>query len=101
MGLAEELYMAMLEVGHCARRLKIPGPLAQSMINTAQRMLDIWRQDEKMVFLFAVMVLSGPPNLRAVAGKLPEPVASAFWRLIALLEYLASLNGSEAVECLL
>ena len=34
--LADELYLAMLEVGHAARRHKIPGPLAHTMIDIAQ-----------------------------------------------------------------
>ena len=45
MGLPEELYSAMLEVDHCARRHKIPG-LAHTMVDTAQRSLELWR-DEK------------------------------------------------------
>ena len=32
-------------------------------------------------------MLAGPTNLRATTGHLPEPVASACWRLIGLLEY--------------
>ena len=36
MGLPEELYFAMLDVGHQTRRHKITGPLARTMINTAQ-----------------------------------------------------------------
>ena len=34
--LADELYLAMLEVGHATRRHKIPGPLAHTMIDIAQ-----------------------------------------------------------------
>ena len=44
MGLPEELYCAMLEVGHCARRHKIPGPLAHTMIDIAQKSLQLWRK---------------------------------------------------------
>ena len=32
MGLPEERYCAMLEVGHCARRHKIPGPSVASAL---------------------------------------------------------------------
>jgi hypothetical protein len=39
------------------------------------------------------MVLAGPTNLREPTGQLPEPVASACWRLIGLLVYLATLDG--------
>ena len=92
MGLPEELYSAMLEVGHCARRHKIPGPLARTMINTAQNSLELWRDDEKTLVRFARKVLAGPTNLRETTGQLPELVAEACWRLIRLLEYMASLN---------
>jgi hypothetical protein len=102
MGLPEELYFAMLEVGHCARRHKIPGPLAHTMIDVAQKSLELWRQDERAAMRFAAMVLAGPTNLRETTGQLPELVAEACWRLIGLLEYLASLDDglspdSEAV----
>ena len=92
MGLPEELYIAMLEVGHCARRHKIPGPLAHTMVDIAQKSLELWRRDERAVMCFAAGVLAGPTNLRVTTGQLPEPVASACWRLIRLLEYLASLD---------
>ena len=94
MGLPKELYCAMLEVGHCARRHKIPGPLAHTMIDIAQKSLELWRQDEKTVVRFAAGMLAGPTNLRATTGQLPEPVASACWRLVGLLEYLSS-NGRQ------
>ena len=90
MGLPDELYSQMLEVGHCARRHKIPGPLAHIMIDIAQKSLELWRQDERAAIRFAEMVLAGPTNLRATSGQLPEPVASACWRLVRLLEYLSS-----------
>ncbi|MEW7980833.1 MAG: hypothetical protein AB2813_13835, partial [Candidatus Sedimenticola endophacoides] len=77
MGLPEELYFAMLEVGHAARRRKIRGPLAGSMIDIAQKSLELWRRDEKTAMRFAKGVLAGPTNLRATTGQLPEPVASA------------------------
>ena len=89
MGLPEELYMAMLEVGHCARHHKIPGPLAHTMIDVAQKFIELWRQDERAATRFATMVLAGPTNLRETTGQLSKPVASACWRLIGLVEYLA------------
>jgi hypothetical protein len=89
MGLPEELYCAMLEVGYCARRHKIPGPLAKTMIDVAHTSLDLWRRDEKAAARFASMVLSGPTNLRTPTGQLPEDCALACWRLITLLEYIA------------
>ena len=106
MGLPEELYFAMLEVGHCARRHKIPGSLAHAMINGAQNYLEIWRKDERIMARFARKVLAGPTNLRATTGQLPEPVASACWRLLGLLEYMTSLDDglspdSKAVKNLL
>lgn len=93
MGLPTELYLAMLEVGHCAHHHKIPGPLASTMLEIAQKSLDLWRLDEKMAMNFADRVLAGPTNLRVAMSHLPEPVASACWRLIRLLEYLAGLHG--------
>ena len=59
MGVPEELYSAMLEVGHCARRHKIPGPLAHTMVDTAQKSLELWRRDERAAMRFAAMLLSG------------------------------------------
>jgi hypothetical protein len=100
MGLPEELYSAMVEVGYAARRHKIPGPLANVLIDTAHKSLDLWRQDEQAAMRFAAKVLAGPTNIREMTGQLPEPVASACWRLIRLLEYLA-LDGSKAVYYLL
>lgn len=92
MGLPEELFSVMLEVGLCARRHKIPGPLALTMIDIARKSLELWRQDERAAMCFATMVLAGPTNLRETTGQLSEPVASACWRLLGLLEYLASLD---------
>ena len=106
MGLPEELYFAMLEVGHCARRHKIPGPLAHTMIDIAQTSLELWRWDERAAMRFAAMVLAGPTSLRETTGQLPEPVASDCWRLLGLVEFLATLKyglspGSKAVKGLL
>ncbi len=92
MGLPEELFSVMLEVGLCARRHKIPGPLAFTMIDIAQKSLELWRRDERAARRFAAMVLAGPTNLRVTTGQLPEPVASACWRLLGLLEYLATVS---------
>jgi hypothetical protein len=89
MGLPEELYFAMLELGYCARRSKIPGPLAPTMIDSAQKCLDLWREDKGLMQSFAVRILSGPTNLRETTGQLPEDCARACWRIITLLEYAA------------
>ena len=93
MGLPEELYFAMLEVEHCARRHKIPGPL-RTIGNIARKSLELWRRDERVATRFAAGVLSGPTNLREVTGQLPEPAASTCLRLLGLLEYMASLGLS-------
>ena len=93
MGLPEELYFAMLEVGHCARRHKIPGPLASTMMDVAHKSLELWRRDEKAAMRGAALVLAGPTGLREATGQLPEPVAETCWRLICLLEYMASHDG--------
>ena len=81
----------MLKVGYAAKRHKIPGALVDTMIRGAQRSLDPWRRDEWLMIYFARRLLSGPTNARATTGRLPEPLASACWRLIGLLEYLSSL----------
>lgn len=88
MGLAEELYYAMLDVGYTAKRYKIP-ELPEHMISTARKCLPIWREKEHTLPLFARQVLRIPNNLRTSTAQLPEPVAAACWRLIALLEYIA------------
>jgi hypothetical protein len=100
MGLPEELYFAMLEVGHCARRHKIPGPLAHTMIDIAQESIELWRRDERAARRFATGVLSGLTNLRetvATQQQLPEPVASACWRLLGLVEYMAQHDRQTVV----
>ena len=81
MDLPEELYCTMLEVRHCARRHKIPGPLAHTIIDIAQKSLELWRQDVRTAILFVRLVLSRPINLRDVTAKLPVPDAEACWRL--------------------
>ena len=65
MGLPEELYFAMFEVGHCAHCHKIPGPLAHTMIDIVQKSLELWRRDERAAMHFAAMVLAGPTNWAA------------------------------------
>ena len=90
--LADELYNAMLEAGHMARSHKIPGPLAHTMIDIAQISLDHWHRDEETAMRFVAGVMVGPTHLRATTLQLPGSVASACWRLIGLLEYLADLN---------
>jgi len=99
MGLPEELFSVMLEVGLCARRHKIPGPLAFTMIDIARKSLELWRQDEKAAMRFATMVLAGPTNLRETTGQLSEPVASACWKLLGLLEYMATLEYGLSPSC--
>ena len=94
--LADELYNAMLDAGLTARRFKVPGPLAHTVIDIVQNLLELLRRDVKTAVRFAAGMLTGPTNLsllRNTTGQLPEPVASACWRLIGLLEYLADLDG--------
>ena len=94
--LTDELYLAMLEVGHAAVRHKVPGPLAQTMIDIAQKSLELWRRDEKTAMRIAEGVLVS--NLRYVTAKLPGPVAEAYRRLFNLLEFLAALDGAVPPE---
>ena len=69
--LVDELYIAMLEDGDCARRNKFPGPFARTMTDIAQKTLDLWRRDERAAMRFASMVLAGPTDLRVSTGQLP------------------------------
>ena len=95
---------------HCACRHKIPGPLAQTMIDIAQKSLELWRQDEKTAMRFATGILAGPTNLRATTGQLPHVGGSlgcwntmadrklsalyysprGYWKGLAAIEKLAS-----------
>ena len=52
MGLPEELFSVVLEVGHCACHHKIPGPLAHTMIDIARKSLELWRRDERAAMRF-------------------------------------------------
>ena len=96
--LADDVYNAMLEVGHTACRHKIPGPLAHTMIGVAQKSLELWRLDEKTAMRFAAGVLTGLTNLRATTGQLHGHAASACWRLIGLQKYLADLDGGKSAH---
>ena len=96
--IADEVYMAMLEVGLSAKRTKIPGPL-RTLSDTAQKSLALWRRDEQAAFRFARMVLSGLTNLRVTTGQLPEPTRTSCWRLLGLLEYMAAFDdGREEAD---
>ena len=57
MGLAYELYHALLEVGHAAHRAGIP--LNRVPIEIAQSSLDLWRRDEKVMMRYVALVLAG------------------------------------------
>ena len=70
MGFPEEIYFAMLDLGYCALRDKVPGPLAH-------------------------ILSSGPTDLREVDGDLlPKSTSMAYWRLIGLLQYIR-YHGTE------
>ena len=53
----------MLEVSHCARRNKFPGPLAHTVIDIGQKSLELWRQDERTAIMFARLMLSWPMSV--------------------------------------
>ena len=86
----ELLHAALLDVASAARREKVPGDLARTMVGTAHTMLDLFQRDERAAGRFATGVLSGQTNLRETTGQLPENTARACWRLIRLLEYLSN-----------
>ncbi len=92
MGLPEELYYKMLEVGWWAKREKIPGPLRHTMRRVAQESLEDWREDLSNMKLFATKMLSGPTNLRVTTAQLDTMTCDACWRLIELLEYIAGIH---------
>ena len=79
----------MLEAGHCAcchKSLALwPTPWSISRKSGSSSGRGMRPQ---CVSQFGM--LAGPTNLRATTGQLPEPVASACWRLIGLLEYHSS-----------
>ena len=52
----------MLGVGWQAKRHKIPGPLARTMIDTEEKCLELWQQDERAAIRFAAGVLAGPTS---------------------------------------
>ena len=83
----------MLDVGQCTRHYKIPGSLVHTMIGVAQMSLKLWWQDERVAMRLVSLVLAGPTNLRVTTGQLSEPAVMACWRLIGLLEYLATLDN--------
>ena len=93
-----ELHAALLDVASAARREKVPGPLARTMHDVGNKMLDLCQRDERaagrfatlVAGQFATLVLSGQTNLRETTGQLPENTARACWRLIRLLEYLSN-----------
>jgi hypothetical protein len=92
MGLAEELYCMMLEVGYTARiHCKKHPELSKFMINSALSCLPIWRKKERTMADFARRMLRWATDLRATTGQLPYPVASACWRLFSLLEYISKV----------
>ena len=101
MGFPEEIYFAMLDLGHCARRDKVPGPLIH-IDDTARDILDLCRRHYGAVHLLASMMLSsGPTDLREINGDLlPESTSMAYWRLISLLKYIRD-HGTEAELTLL
>ena len=96
MSLPDELHFAMLGVGWQAKRHKISDPVARTMIDVAQKSLDLWRRDERVAFRFVRLVMARPSMIRNGVAKLPWPVAEACWRLINLLEYPADPDGEEA-----
>jgi hypothetical protein len=93
MGLPTELYCAMLDVGYTAKKHKVPN--LPTLIDSARKLLPIWRKDERAMVRFAAILLAGPTNLRATTGQLPAPVADACWRLLGLLEYIACLHDGQ------
>ena len=96
--LAEELYFALLDVSAAARRDRIPGPLARTLLDAAHRCLELFRRDERAAGHFARMVLKDDAAaLRRATGQLPERSRRACWRLIGLLEYLAEQYGQHAL----
>ena len=91
MTLVDELYCAMVEVSNCAKRDK----LTLNLIDIAHRAVNLGRQDEKLLFRFASIVISLSTNFRAATSQLPEETANACWRLMDLIEYIASFDDDE------
>ena len=98
MRLPDELHFAMLGVGWQAKRHKIPGPLARTMIDVAQKSLDLWWRDEQAAFRFARLVMSRPSMIRKLPWRLRNPVGdrSICWNIsrISMERNLASIYYS-------
>ena len=93
--LVEELYFALLDVSAAACCDKIPGPLADTLLDVAHRMLELFRLDERAAGRFTALVLKGDAaDLRRATGQLPDSSCRTCWRLITVLEYLAEIHGS-------
>lgn len=86
--LADEVYMAMLEIGHSAKRDNVPGPLSETMLDTARQSLDMWRSDHSLLQIFARILLRNPSGLKEATSNLPERTRNACWRLLNLLQYV-------------
>ena len=68
------------------------------MIDTWQRSSDIKRRDARTVVRFADLGFRCAANFRVQTGQLSESVASAWWNLVQLLEYLAICDGLEVIK---
>lgn len=92
MSFPEQLFCAILGVGCHAKRHK-----------TAALWLVLWSMSHKCLLIsgsrmngqpcgsLAIVLSARSTNMRVAIAELAEPVAEACWRLIGLLEYLASL----------
>lgn len=89
MELPEELYCVMMEVGYCAKHQNNPGPLAQTMIGTAKRSLDLWHKDPTSAHWYSAIILSGVINLRATTAQMNPLTCRACWRISRLLKNIA------------
>ena len=90
-----ELYFAMLEVGKCAQEEQVPGPLAETMLCVAKRCCTYWAMDPKLIHDFAKVILTGPTDLKSATYNLPPLTGQACWRLIDLLDAVATLREPE------
>ena len=90
----------MVEVSDCANLEKIPGPLAKTMVDVANRSFAHWQENPSLMHDFAATILNGPTSLKLVTAGLPPKTWWACWRLITLLEYLEN-NGRQTLRDIL
>ena len=88
MGLTEELYCAMIEVGYFANKNKALILLAKTMIDIARHSLEDWFANGTSITRFATEMLA-KDDLCYKSWELDGETCTALWKLLDLLEYIS------------